>query len=87
MGKKTRTITEYYCDVCNSMCYENDSFIKVYTSMLDMSGGKSFISGKLILELDGITDTIICKVCQYEYLSKYLKSIEPKEKCNGQIKP
>lgn len=77
MGKKTRTITEYYCDACGAMCYESDMFIKVSTSKLDMSGGIAFISGRLTL--DGLSDSIVCKACQYEYLTKYLKSIEPKD--------
>lgn len=74
MGKKTRSITEYYCDVCDAMCYESDMFIKVSTSK---SGGVAFISGRLTL--DGLSDSIVCKACQYEYLTKYLKSIEPKD--------
>ena len=74
MGKKTRTITEYYCDLCNAMCYESDSHINVATSKQDMMGGTLYLRGKLTVS-DALPDSAICKSCMYEHLTKYLKKL------------
>lgn len=77
MGIKTRTVTDYYCDVCGAMCNLPTHF-KMITAPGDRDIGQSYIYSafRYVNPLKSEEDGVVCNECKKDYLKDYLAHLE-----------
>lgn len=77
MPIKTRTVTDYYCDVCEAMCNLPTHF-KMTTDVSDRDLGHSYIYSVFRYHnpLKSEEDGVVCNQCKKDYLKKYLAHLE-----------
>ena len=89
MGVKVRTVTEYYCDVCDAVCYPFlPRKIMIHNKRLYGQLDKDkdhFDVPYVFVEFKHLSPTkcnrnneevVICKECQKDYLKRFLEELE-----------
>jgi len=77
MGIKTRTVTDYYCDVCEAQC-EPTAYFQTTTHPGDGNLGRSYVYMVFHYHnpMQAEAECVICKKCQKDYLRLYLAHLE-----------
>ena len=89
MGVKQITVTEYYCDVCDAMCYPfYPRKIMIHNKRLlsQLDKDKDNLTMPYVfVELKHLSPTkcnrnneevVICRECQKDYLKRFLEGLE-----------
>lgn len=78
MGKIIETVTTCTCDVCGSICNENENKIDITFSY--SLNDRNYVYGSLYAYIPyGTSDGIVCRECKLTLLEDYVK----KERNNG----
>lgn len=77
MGIKTRTVVDYYCDVCDAQC-EAPSHFQMIKEPGDRNLGHSYIYAMFRCShpLKSGEDCVICTNCKKDYLAMYLAHLQ-----------
>ena len=77
MGVTKKMVVECTCDMCKRPCGEYDNRIYYETDSGDRDVNPSYISSIIYYNRSyGVTNGIVCKNCQIEWLQRYIDSLK-----------
>jgi hypothetical protein len=77
VGIKQRTITEYFCDVCDAMCDDHAPYKMItHQGDRDLAASYMYVLFKHYDPMSNDEQFIICNPCRKDYLKKYLEELE-----------
>ena len=78
MGVSKTVVVSCTCDVCGKPCEETDNYLHIEINGGDgRDVGSSYIHAKIqVTKPYAVSGGIVCKTCQVEWLSRYVKYLE-----------